>query len=92
MGQTNNAVDVQHSVKFMDRSTTVYSEGSLSVAIPVEYLGDHTVLLYIKNLKEWNTCEPLTQLHKDRMRSNLRKAYALERMMVEFDDEPQATR
>jgi hypothetical protein len=93
MHQTNSSVDVQHNVKFSDRNTTIYSEGSRSVAIPVEYLGNHTVLLYLKNLDHWDSPQqplPLTLLDKDRIRSNVRKAYALERMMVQFDDEPLA--
>src|SRR6266480_2582558 len=90
---TENAVAIQQDVKFLDRSTTIYVEGPRSLKVLVEYLGDHTVLLYLKKLLAWDApfqSITLTPSDKERVRAALRKAYAAEHMKVEFDDDVQA--
>ena|SRR5690242_5439696 len=87
-----DAVALQENVKFLDRATTLYTEGPRSLRVLVEYLGDHTVLLYLKKLSTWDS--PLESIallpaDKERVRAALRKAYATEHMKVEFDDDAQ---
>jgi hypothetical protein len=89
---TENAVAIQQDVKFLDRSTTLYVEGPRSLKILVEYLGDHTVLLHLGKLLAWEPPFQSTALipaDKERIRAALRKAYALEHMKTEFDDDAQ---
>jgi hypothetical protein len=89
---TENAVATQQDVKFLDRSAVLYMEGPRSLKILVEYLGDHTVLLYLKKLLAWDApfqSTALAPVDKERVRAALRKAYAAEHMKVEFDDEVQ---
>jgi hypothetical protein len=91
MQQTNSATEVQHKVKFAGRDTTIYSEGPRSVALNVEYLGDHAILVHLKDVTHWNSPGqplPVTPQDIERIRVNVRKAYAAERMMAQFDDEP----
>lgn len=87
---TENAVATQQDVKFLDRSTTLYVEGPRTLKILVEYLGNHTVLLYLKKLLTWDPpfqATALAPVDKERVRAALRKAYAAEHMNVEFDDD-----
>jgi hypothetical protein len=91
MQQADNASKVQHKVKFADRDTTIYSEGPRSVTLSVEYLGDHAILVHIRDVSQWNSggqAPPVTPQDRERIRVNVRKAYAAERMMAQFDDEP----
>jgi len=81
---------VDYNIEFVDRNTTIYREGDHILTFVADGGGPGHVIVYFEKVVAWDPpheAEKLGPEDKERIRTNLRSAYASEGMKIEFDDE-----